>query len=357
MSFHFFQILKSPTKELLEILNNNIIGTPGHGMLYQHLGVSNKIGKISDPYFVNLVRKENIIGTGCFCNRLTMNNGKVIPAFYIRYFSFKEKYRRATTTERKKKKTEGRLLRKEINQLLTGRELGIDVQKKFFHYAYVDPRNSRSLLLCNEFGFEKIREFSTIIFNRLCPRKFKNIEVIEGHLEETIKELLKEYYADYNMFSFENLFVGRRYYVVRVAGEIVAGVSVNPEHWKIHSLPGILGQLLLNCFSALPFFNRIINKDYRFLTLEGIYCKEGHEKSLEILIESLLAQHKLNSAMIWADIESNLYKTMKMLNLGLVSKLNKEVKASVLCKFIHFDEKEIKIFKDNPAYISGIDLT
>lgn len=56
MNFRYLTIVRSPTVQILEILNNNIIGTPGQGMLYQHLGVNLKINQIEDPYFINLVR-------------------------------------------------------------------------------------------------------------------------------------------------------------------------------------------------------------------------------------------------------------------------------------------------------------
>src|SRR5260221_2508376 len=149
---------KHPTVELLEILSNNMIGTPGHGMLYQHLGVSNKISLIDDPHFVNLTHGDKIVGTCCFCNRSTTNSGKVNRAFYIRYFSFKEGYRRGSGVLKPiARRSE---LRREIESILGGEQFGMEPTEKFFHYAYVDPSNSRSLLLCKEFGFEPVRQYA-----------------------------------------------------------------------------------------------------------------------------------------------------------------------------------------------------
>lgn len=102
MDFRYLTISRSPTPELLEILNNNIIGTPGQGMLYQHLQVNSKIELIADPYYVNLTRGGRIAGTCCFCRRDTINNGKKIRAFYVRYFSFKDAFRRKSIKEKKK---------------------------------------------------------------------------------------------------------------------------------------------------------------------------------------------------------------------------------------------------------------
>src|SRR5258706_164312 len=96
IDFRLLKILKSPTDDLFQILNNNVIGTPGQGMLYQHLRVDNKLNRIADPYFVNLVKGGKIIGTCCFCRRTTTNYTGKIQAFYVRYFSFRDAYRRKT---------------------------------------------------------------------------------------------------------------------------------------------------------------------------------------------------------------------------------------------------------------------
>ncbi len=161
MSHPFFNISKTPDPELLTLLNNNIIGTPGQGMLYQHLGVPNKIHQIADPYFVNLIRNKNVISTCCFCQRTTMNKGVEINSFYIRYFSFSDVFRGKKTNP--KTSTRKSTLREEIKLLLNGSGLSTSVNEKFYHYAYVDPRNTRSALLCEEFGFQPVRQFTTIL--------------------------------------------------------------------------------------------------------------------------------------------------------------------------------------------------
>lgn len=356
MNFKFFKIIKSPTKELLEILNNNIIGTPGHGMLYQHLGVHNKIDKIADPYYVNLVRNNKIIGTCCFCNRTTANSGKNFLSFYIRYFSFKDLYRRKHISE--KTISGNSLIREEIKSVLTGKGLGKDTNEKFFFYAYVDPRNVRSLLLCNEFGFETVRQYTSIIFNRINPKENKEVLLVSPDKKNQVKGLLVDFYKEFNMFSFENLLKDREYYIIKdKSGKIVAGVQVNPDLWKIHSLHALSGKIILNTFSRIPYLDRLFNKNYRFIALEGIYYVEGFENSLEILFESLLAKYKVNSAIICLDANTALYKTLKSLKLGMVDKLSKEVKGDVICKFINFEKEDGIFFKSNPAYISGIDVT
>jgi hypothetical protein len=355
MTFRYLKILRSQTTPLLEILNNNIIGTPGQGMLYQHLNVNSKINQIADPYFVNLVRAEQIAGTCCFCHRETINNGQKIRTFYVRYFSFRDSLRRKSVQE--KIKSRNSVLRKEIESLLSGEGLDLNPSEKFFHYAYVDPRNKRSAMLCEEFGFEPVRQYTTVIFSRLNPTVNSTDKIVLAKSNESVQELLRSYYHGFNTLSFENLSSRKYYFIENDIGQVVAGVHANPDQWKIHSLPGFLTNLILKVFTRLPILNKLLNEEFKFLTFEGIYLVPGNEKYLERLFESLLAQHNLNSAICIVDPGSNVYPTLKSLRLGLMSKLSKEVRGNVICRFINFSEEEKRTFKTNPVYISGVDAT
>jgi len=355
MTFRYLTIIRSPTAQLLEILNDNIIGTPGQGMRYQHLGMNEKINQIEDPYFVNLVRAGKIAGTCCFCSRDTLNNGQNIHAFYVRYFSFIDSFRRKSIKEKATSGNSG--LRKEIESLLSGEGLNVNPGEKFFHYAYVDPRNERSALLCEEFGFEPVRQYASIIFSRLNPKLNRKDRIVEATSAESVQELLKNFYHGFNTLSFENLSTKKYYFMEDEKGQIVAGVHANPDQWKIHSLPGFIGNTMLLVFTKIPILNRLLHEKFRFLTFEGIYLVTGNEKYLERLFETLLAKYNVNSAICIVDTGSKLYTTIKSLRLGLMNKLNKEVLGNVICRFVNFSQESKNTFKTNPVYISGIDAT
>ncbi|HYC84853.1 MAG TPA: hypothetical protein VEB86_06510, partial [Chryseosolibacter sp.] len=213
--FQYLEILNTPSDQLLEVLNHNIIGTPGHGMLYQHLGVNDKIYRIENPLYVNLKHAGTIVGTCCFCKRTTHNSSLGdLSSYYVRYFSFRHQYRRkaprkATTTRRS-------LLREEIRSVIDGPALGSPPGEKFFHYACVDPRNVRSVALCQEFGFQTVRDYATLVFSRMNPKPGDCVvERVEQGEEDIVRSRLTYYYRDYNMVSTENLFNGRDYWVVK----------------------------------------------------------------------------------------------------------------------------------------------
>src|SRR5690606_4600155 len=166
----------------------------------------------------------------------TSNSGKQISSFYIRYFSFKDNYRRKQINGKISNRKSD--LRDEIINILSGKSLIEGTNDKFYHYAYVDPRNLRSALLCKEFGFESVRKFSTLIFNRLNPKEDNRVLEISSAQVSEVKELLKDFYLDYTMFSFENLFNSRKYYTIKDhSGKILAGVQAEPDNWEIHEMP------------------------------------------------------------------------------------------------------------------------
>lgn len=355
MGFSFLKISKVPDSKTLELLSDNVIGTPGRSMLYRHLGVHEKIHKIHDPYFVSLERNDQLIGTCCFCRRPAFNNGVETQSYYVRYFSFLQNYRGAGSS---KKRNRSSLLRREVISLLDGEGLK-DRSEKFFHYAYVDPRNVRSRQLCDEFGFEKVSQYATVLFSRISPRQSKyRVSELTKSEEDEMRRRLARFYRDYSMFSFENLLGLRKYYVVKSDnGEILAGLQATPDHWQIISLPGIAGAIMLPLFSRLPILNRLLNRRYQFLSIEGIYFEKGYERLLADLIEDLLRKFNRYSAIMVVDPGSELYRVLKSLDLGAVNKLNREVRGDIICRFSNFDETTKNNLKTKRAYISVTDVT
>lgn len=345
-------VRKEITRKILELLKLNVIGTPNLGMRYQHQKVEEKIYKIANPYFASIETRSALLGTCCFCKRTFTESDQTQTAFYIRYFSFKEAFRQQNVQRRVLAK-DGKL-RTDTKALLDG--VGLEMENlPFYHYAYVDPRNERSLNLCTEFGFQKVREYSSLVFNRLFPKR-REFEILTN--KHYFLPELEKFYSNYSMFSLENLQDETPYFVIKDKnGEILAGAQAKVEHWKILELPGNNGKQKLELFSKIPLLNRIINKDYHFLALEGIYWKNGQEKKLEELFEGLLYYFQLNSCLLIADAESHVYQTLKSLDLGLVAKINKEVKGNVIVKSINQKEDFLEQLAQKPVYISITDVT
>lgn len=359
-SAHLYQdfvieIEKHPTDDITQLLEKNVIGTPGKSMRYQQLNVKEKLAHYRRLIFTSIRKKDAIIATCCFSKRETKNNDTPFKSFYIRYFSFKEQYRKKDgRTESRKFKGE---LRKEVKEILNGHGLIQDTYSPAYFYAYVDPNNERSARLCEEFGFLRLREFSTLIFSRFNPGPSDKVSRITSDDKSEIAKLIMQQYREYSMVCLDQLFYKDNYFVLRdKENKIIAGVQANSENWKIIEMPGKFGRLTLKIIPKLPLLNKLFKENYRFATFESIIYKPGFEKSLEVLFGAVLAELNVNSALMWHDNQSTLYHTLRSLNLGLLGKLKKEVKGNVVAKFINMNEASTEKIKNSPAFISSFDL-
>lgn len=354
--FNYLRVRSSASDGVRHILAHNVIGTPGLSMCYQHTQVARKIDGIADPYFVSLQRGDRTVGTCCFCFRRVSVGEDQMPAFYIRYFAFLDQFKRTSGKRRTGRRTSA--LRTEISLLLK-RDTWARSVGTYFHYAYVDPRNVRSVRLCHAFGFEKVRQYSTVIFTRFFLRGGVHIESLqEDYAFVDMKQRLAQFYAGYTMFNTENLFRDGQYFVVRNdAGEIVAGMQATPDRWKVRSLPGRYGELLLSVVSRLPVLNRVMGHAYNFLALEGIYQAEGCEADLQRLMEALLAKFRVNTAITVVDRDSALCTALMGLDLGVVQKIMKNAGGDVICQFVQVPDAVRASIRERPAYISATDVT
>jgi hypothetical protein len=360
MTLKFLKIFTQPTNEILNILTTNVIGTPGSGMVYQHLSVDKKVCQIRQPYFICLMRNRRIVATCCFSKRITKSSscGRH-DNYYVRYFYFDALFRRKRVPKNPRSRFSE--LKNEVRAVLEGEGLGdLGRSSKFFHYAYLDPGNERSAVICKEFGFQTVRQFSSLVFSRLIPKKSQSlvVEKIESGNREDMLDLLRNFYKGYSMFFEDNLITADGYYVLKNArGDVVAGAQVSLSRWRIYSLPIHGSNAILNIFSHVPFLNRLVNKNLKFISLEAIYYADGYQSTLEVLFEHLLARFGVYSAITVVDRNSELYHALKNLDLGTVSKFNLETTGNILCRFTNYSDQEIFSLKQYPAYVSCIDLT
>ncbi|MCV9387029.1 hypothetical protein [Reichenbachiella ulvae] len=354
MGFRILKIIYQANKEIQSFLADNIIGTPGQSAVYQQLNTHEKLKQLPNPHFACLQR-EKLLGLCCFCQRSFYLNGEEIVSFYVRYFSFKDAFRSQKSHSRSQNKRNA--IKNEVHQLLEGHELLKRSTPNIF-YAFVDPNNERSAVLCNEFGFQTIRTFKTYSLGYLFPRKRIAFEKIASASKAELSELLRNFYSDYTFYTEDNLFYRDQYFMVRDEnGKVLVGIQANPENWKIHDLPGWSGKMLLHVASKLPITNRLIRPNYQFLALDYLYCQPGQEETLSQLIESLLAHFSLSTAMVLADAESSLHQTLKRIDHGIVGKIKKPVSISVIAKGNQFSDYQWNHIKNSPSFQSSFDTT
>jgi hypothetical protein len=345
--FGILKMTKVPGDPVVRLLEQNAIGTPGKSIVYRHVNVREKVAGLGDAYFCNLSIREKLIGTICFCKRTVLNPGRRQTAFYIRYFTFLNKFRSNHEQQRRGKQSQ---IRDDVAMLMDGEGLVYD--DDLLLYAYVDDDNIRSKRLIGEFGFREIGSFRTIPFSRFYPKHHRDVTKITDDRKDEMRALLTKFYANYQLVSFENLFLKGDYFVIREGGEIVCGVQAIPDQWEIVDLPGFSGTIMMRVIPGIPLLNRLFQKKYRFVFLEAIYCKSGYEKHFSRLFESVLRYHNAYSATLCLDPKSDLYRSISSLRLGITHKIMGEKSIDIVVK----TSRPNLLDDESPFFISGFDV-
>lgn len=347
MSFEILEIARSPKDQVIRLLEENMVGTPGSSMVYRHVNVREKVTSLGDAYFCNLSIREKLIGTICFSRRIVLNLGNPQTAFYIRYFTFLDKFRSNHEQQRRGKQNK---VRRDVALLMDGE--GLDYDDELLLYAYVDDDNIRSKRLIEEFGFREAGTFKTIPFSRFYPKSHPDVSKITDDQKTEIQALLTNYYTNYQLVSFENLFLKGDYFVIREGGEIVCGVQGIPDQWEIVDLPGVAGAVMMNVIPRLPLVRRLFQKEYKFVFLEAVFCKSGYEKHLSRLFESVLAHYGAYSAILCLDPRADLYQRLKRVRMGITHKIMGEKSIGIVVK----TSRDDLLDQDNPFFVSGFDV-
>jgi len=333
----YITIQDTLSEEEIKLLANTIYGT--EGIRYIQIGQNLKSKYINTPHFFSLYISEKLIGTYCLSERETQFNGQLITAFYGRYLSINTGFQG---------RGYGSLLKKTAVNYLSS-----ITKNPHLFYSYIEENNLKSDKISKKEGFYSIANLNVLIFSRLFPKTEKKI-IQEKDLEGT-KKFLSVFYKNYNLLHLGHIGYQNNYFVIKSDdGELLAGVQANPVNWKIIDIPGLKGKFIMNVLPYLPLINRLFNpRKYCFLSLESLYYKDGYQNELIILIEGLLAQFKMTSALIMLDKTSTLNHLFNK-KLGILDKINKKVISSVMVKNDGFP-----IVQDNkvPVYVSSFDFT
>lgn len=335
-----------PEQSIRELLTQNIIGTPGKSMVYQQLCVSQKLDHIPDPYFLSVRLGQKVVGTSCFIRRPVAVANLKREAFYIRYFAFRNRFRSQNDAlERLHKKS---VLRSEVEEVLNGAHFDLTGQP--LCYAYVDPGNIRSLRIIMSFGFRNVGSFKTVFFSRFSPVLSSNVESVKGNTKEEVFRLIREAYSKHAFYTEENIGYADGLYVLRKEGKVLAALQANPEHWHVHELPG--SRHLINVVSRVPYVRRLFHRDFRFLSIEGLYVRSGYENTLEELIEGVLALTRRHTAIMCLDPSAPEYDLVRQLDRGFIRHLTNEKELHVMAR----GPKEVlSQIEGMPIYVSAFD--
>lgn len=348
--------------ELLAHFKSNVNGTPGQTR-YKLTRIENKLAHMKNLYFVLLKRKGKVMGSVGFHRRETAFDDTFHKSWYIRYFYIHAPFRSKQQLNKKFRQSDlgSNIIRDAAMPYMRDPALlmdeGYNPNEKALIYAYIETMNFRSMNFSIQMGAETIRKFLTLFFTRIKLKNSLNIQRIEKKEIDNFKTKLKDFYKNYSFFTTENMFFDGNYFVYKEKGEILVGMQVHPESWKIVEIPGRTNRVMLKILPYLPGIRNIFNpKDFRFLAIEGIYFKKGKEHLLEAFMESACKHFNTHFALIWVDSDSEMHSILKKhVNFGMIGRSFDKVDANIRVRFNNYTEEEKKLFYESPAYISAYD--
>ena len=334
---------KGIPEHIIDFLETVRFGTKG--AVYYHFKTAERIANIKEAYVAYATEGDRFVACMVMSRVTSWQGNQPLDSYYIRYFSAHPDYQGKGIT----KQLSALFIRAFVKTLPEGALL----------YAGLEGGNHRSIKIVEKVGFAFPQAIQTIGFSRFFPKGSSRIHQIKTTEEKTeVLHLLEKFYANYTIRHFHNIFQHNNYFVIREAGEIVAGIQIHTALWRVENMPGLSGKILLNVVPHLPLLNKIINPNhFEFLSFEGIYYKPGYEKVLFELMEGLLAQENLKSAVFWVAKESPITEMiLSKGKLGLIHNFVKDAVTYFTYNTTKLNEEEQANLLKYPPYISAFDF-
>jgi len=354
---------KDADEEITALLEKAVIGTEG-GLRYSTKDIGIRLKYYGKGLsFIALYKKNKLVGVIGLCRRRTLNCGTGYNSTFLRYLSFRNPFQTARVSKKRRKKLTGAtetFKQQLFSMFIDPMKLpGVNnASEPHVVYACIEGENERSKNFVRQAGYEHIRSVHTVTFSRFNPSVNPDVSRLAPEEEPVMAQLLAEQYHNYCFYHDQFSFLNHRYYIMKKDNIIVAGVCAIPTTFSIIDFPGIQGWILLNILPYLPYFRRIFRPgEFRFLVLDSIYCREGHENLLADLFESVCASEGHYSAVTWLDTNSGLFKMIKANGrMGVLNKILVTSPGLIFASFPNIGAEEKKKFLKSPMYISGLDL-
>lgn len=340
MDLHpIFKLRTEPTEEIIQLLESVTLGT--NGAKYKHLDTRRRILECDHPLFLSMERHNKPIANITFLQR-----GE---SWYVRYFAF-DKF---LQSEGKRKTKGGGILKENVERFFLNAMNGGYGRKVDYFYAYVDPNNTKSLWITEQFDFKPVSEIATQTFSRANPKK--KLEVIKSENWDEVKKIVYDKYKDHEFFTDQHTGKPPFYIVKNKEGEIDAFCKMTLVNWEIERLPGKMGGFLTKAIPYIPVLRKIIRpKAHQFLVPEAVYIRDNDPKLLDELFESILAMEKLNLIIWWVDTKDELYSCVNTsVQWGILNKLIGVAKALVI---VRKNPDAQHPLSGNPVYTTGFDF-
>lgn len=329
-----FKLREQVTEGIIQLLESVTLGTDGAH--YRHLDTRERIHEADNPLYLSMERHEKVLGNITLCRR--ENN------WYIRYFAFSAGMQAGG---KQKSNAKDGLLRRELEKFF---QQAMENEGVDQFYAYIDPRNVKSLWMSENFGFSTVAKVATQTFSRTSWKKSTRVRREEHDLPVEVVERFKK-----RPFFFNDQLNKLPYYSIRDKdGELLAFAKGYTADWEISRLPGKWGGVLTKLIPFVPFVRKVIRpKSHSFLVPEAVYVKGDSSELLNELFEGMLSIEKKNLLIWWVDEKDPLYaKSHKNVRWGLLDRMVGVNHADVVVRSKDGNSKGL----NDPIYTSGFDF-
>lgn len=209
-------------------------------------------------------------------------------------------------------KYQGRkLARRLVEQVLAENQENADL-----HYVFIEGDNYASQAVFEKLGFTQLRNFKISQYGKLKPQQSESVhQALESDRQQIIG-LLASTHRGLQLADYPSSLDITQYWVLRdESGKIIAGVQAVPQFYEVKNLPipfG-LGPALLGLISKTPVLNSLFNPaGYRHVKF-GNFAVQGNVTvaQIEELLDTVLAQKRLKTGMLWMDEEDPLRKLLQ----------------------------------------------
>lgn len=325
-----------PTPAIIELLESVTLGT--NGAHYRHLDTRTRISEADNPLFLSIERNENVLSNITFCKR--------DKNWYIRYFAFDNRFQSGGN----KKSSGNNIIKREIETFFQD---ALDNQEAESFYAYIDPKNVKSMWMSENFGFKTIGRIATQSFSRVNPKPSNRIHKIDDWNE--VKDIIQSNFSEHQYY-FEAQSSKAPFYVLKdEKNEIIACAKINLANWEIKRFPGKFGGVLTKLIPFIPRLNKIIRpKNHSFVVPDVVWVKNNHPKLLEELFGGILFHEKRNLILWWVDEKDKLYNAISAITKwGILDKI-------IGVNFAHVVERGNHTIENSnsnqPVFTSGFDF-
>lgn len=295
---------EQPNEAIKTLITNTILGS--NGARYRHVNALEQLTKLDNPLYFSLMANEQCVGNITLCQR--------DHAFYLRYFTFHQRFQAGLNPEKRKKRKNSNL-KEQIDVYFNS----LTQNKRHSIYAYIEPDNLRSLNMASEFEFNPQANIAMFHFSRRFPRASVQFKIL------TYNEAIP---------YIRNQFCNQTYYVENPNSGVYAGWFIDDElriiarfHmgcWEIQSMKGSLGKGLIKAIPWIPYINKLITPAcHKFLAFDSFFPlnPDIDAKDVNAFLAAALAHFHVNHMMHWVDESSPQSQYLESVQWGLLHRI------------------------------------